>query len=67
MATTTTVARRVTDQEPNAFRPVDVAWDEDGWLKVQQEDDVIALRRDHAAAVARAITDALTDEGAPTA
>lgn len=65
MVTATTVARRVIDQEPNAFDPVDVSWSDDGWLDLDQGVATISVRREHAAAVARAISDALTDEGSP--
>lgn len=67
MVTTTTVSRRVTDEEPSGFDPVDVSWDEDGWLNLDQGNDQVSMHREHAAAVARAITEALTDEGAPEA
>ncbi len=64
MVTTTTVSRRVTDEEPSGFDPVDVRWDDDGHLVLDQDEGTISMQREHAAAVARAITDALTDEGA---
>lgn len=65
MATLTTVARRVIDQEPNAFDAIEVDWSDDGYLRLEQGDDTIMMRREHAGAVVRAITDALADDGSP--
>ena len=66
MTVTTLISRTIIDEEPTGSNPVQVHWTDEGWISINQDNDSVLLRPECAAAVAQALTDALTDSERPS-